>query len=239
MTLLATVLSAESHTGKFYELNYDRHIAEASVPLFAVVDSECDDGLAGDTVISALLRARPELASARTADDLQRLLVDALHGAQKALFALRHPGGAAVTVVASSDDVLVAAHVGDCRLYVEEAAGWVRRTSDHTMREQVRAAGQSPVGFESAREQVGIVTKVVGLTPETSVDTLQLRLTAPTHILLCTRGAWMPLDPDGDAAPLPSSLAADQLADFVLGRYCEHGQRDNATLIVARLEPAH
>lgn len=54
---MTRLLFAESHTGQLYTKNYDRIIAEDSVPLFAAIDSECDEGAAGDAVVRALTRA--------------------------------------------------------------------------------------------------------------------------------------------------------------------------------------
>ncbi|HET9957138.1 MAG TPA: hypothetical protein VFQ61_21725, partial [Polyangiaceae bacterium] len=52
----------ESRTGRHYTRNYDRFVADATTPLIAVVDSECDDGMSGDVVANALKRSGAGLA---------------------------------------------------------------------------------------------------------------------------------------------------------------------------------
>jgi serine/threonine protein phosphatase PrpC len=169
------LLFAESRTGRFYDNNFDRYIADVNIPLLAVVDSEFNDGFAGDTLVSALLEARPALSNARTSDDAQRLLVGALRRTHAALFAKGHKGGAAVTVVTCVADILVGAHVGDCRLYVREPHGWVRKTHDHTLREQTREAGLPLPDAEERRRYSGIITRTIGLTQDVVVDTVEFR----------------------------------------------------------------
>jgi serine/threonine protein phosphatase PrpC len=120
-------------------------------------------------------------------------------------------------------------------LYARELGGWVRKTRDHTLLEQMVAAGTPPVDAESRRNFLGVILRTVGVCPRVEVETRVLPLHSAMDILLCTRGAWMPLDPNGDAQPLPGSLEPEHVKDFVLEHYRRDGERDNATLIVARV----
>ena len=70
------------------------------------------------------------------------------------------------------------------------------------------------------------------------VDAFQLPVNQRLTVLLCTRGGWMPLDPGGEAKPLPGSLDGADVARIVWDRYVEDGERDNATVVVAQLTPS-
>ena len=235
-TRVVELLFAETRIGRHYALNYDRYVADAAAPLFAVIDSECDDGFAGYTVTKALSEAGAELSLSRatTLEQAKRVLSEQIERAHRALHDASHRGGASVTAVTRAQDVLIVAHVGDCRLYVREPTGWVRKTRDHTLLEQVIQGGVAPLDSDIRLYQRGIITNTVGLSPHLELDVELVPLRGAREFLLVTRGAWMPLDPDGSARPLPGSVAAEDIGTFVLEQYVRDGERDNATLLVAR-----
>jgi serine/threonine protein phosphatase PrpC len=234
---MTRLLLAESHVGRSYQTNNDRIIADDAVPLFAAIDSECDDGAAGDAVVSALLEAAPALSSrAVSVPHTYQTLRAALYRAHQGLVDRRQPGGASVTAATRAGSSIVILHVGDGRLYVREATGWFRKTCDHTLLEQALAAGDPQLVDEVRRLHSSVVTRVIGLTSTFHADTVVLPIGGGLDVFLCTRGAWMPLDPEGRAEPLPAHLDAKDVGKFVLDRYREDGERDNASLIVARFD---
>lgn len=237
-----TIVVNESRTGRHYSRNYDRLIADNRGPLLAVIDSECDDGTSGNIVVNALLGIQHVLMEAVDAgpDAALKVLSDALRAANDAGLSIPcgepgYGGGASVTVVSQSGKHGLVAHVGDCRLYCREHGLWVRKTVDHTLREATRcAAAGGPqslhVGFEAL---TNIVTRAIGIAETVEIDTFCFSVDQCAEILLCTRGAWLPLDPAGDGFPLSIQAPATQIADEIFRRYTEDGERDNASIIVA------
>jgi serine/threonine protein phosphatase PrpC len=153
--------------------------------LFAVVDSECDDGNAGDTVVASLLDARNDLirATNESPDAVEKVLTEALQAAHRSIEkipkgARGYGGGASVTAFSACGDVGIVAHVGDCRLYVRQREGWIRRTEDHTLLEQKRAHG---IASTDPMRELGIITRVVGF-PPTSIDTPRFQIAAQTEV---------------------------------------------------------
>ena len=234
----ARLVACETRVGRCFEYNYDRHLVDVTAPLFAVVDSECDDGNAGDTVVASLLDARADLirASNDTPDAIEKVLTEAIGAAHRSIESIPkgargYGGGASVTVLSVCGDVGIVAHVGDCRLYVRQREGWIRQTEDHTLLEQLRAHGKEPT---DPKRELGIITRVVGFPPG-SIDTLRFQIATQAEVLLCTRGAWIPTDPIGAAAPLPANLDGTHAAELLLDNYTQSGEMDNATLVLARL----
>jgi len=234
----ARLVACETRVGRYFERNYDRHLADVTAPLFAVVDSECDDGNAGDTVVASLLDARNDLirATNESPDAVEKVLTEALQAAHRSIEkipkgARGYGGGASVTAFSACGDVGIVAHVGDCRLYVRRREGWIRRTEDHTLLEQKRDHG---IASTDPMRELGIITRVVGF-PPTSIDTPRFQIAAQTEVLLCTRGAWMPTDPTGAAAPLPANLDGARAAELLLENYTRSGETDNATFVLAVL----
>lgn len=241
-------VAVESRLGAAHSQNYDCHLADADAPLLAVIDSECDDGTAGRIVRGALVGVARWLTATRGAspEDVQRALLDALRGASAEIRAIPagapgHRGGAAVTACACSGDTAIVAHVGDCRLYVLEAGQWVRRTKDHTLGEAIRSGAYAGSAQEedmremAASFQAGVLLEAVGPSEPLKVDFHCFSVATPASVLLCTRGAWLPVDPDGTGASLPFSADEHSIAGALLDRYSRDGQRDNATILVARL----
>lgn len=234
----ARLVACETRLGRCFEYNYDRHLADVTVPLFAVVDSECDDGNAGDTIVASLLDARSDLIRATddSPDAVEKVLTEAIWAAHRSIETIPkgargHAGGAAVTALSACGDVGIVAHVGDCRLYVRQREGWIRKTEDHTLLEQKRVHGIEPT---DPRRDLGIITRVVGF-PPSSIDTLRFQIARPMEVLLCTRGAWAPTDPTGVAAPLPENLDGASAVELLLENYTRSGETDNATLVLAVL----
>lgn len=235
----ARLIRRETRVGRHYALNYDRFLADPTIPLFAVADSECDDGNAGDTVMRSLAEARSELGAAASSnpDLLERILLDAIRAAHASIVSIPkgargHCGGAAVTVVSQCGDVGIIVHIGDCRVYVREGRGWVRRTTDHTLLELERAQGIQPTELG---QSLSTITRAVGVSVKCDIDVRRFRIDSPTEVLLCTRGAWMPTDPDGLASPLPAELDGSATVDVLLDNYLRHGEVDNATFVTAAL----
>src|SRR6476469_3649242 len=224
---MARLLFHDSRIGVLFDRNYDRSVVDEDVPLFAVIDSECDDGTTGEMVAAALRAARPKLRAAMDvgADDVESVLVGALQTAKERILSIPkgapgYAGGSSVTAVACAGDVAVVAHVGDCRLYVQERDGWVRKTRDHTLLEDGRLPAL-PAALAGLDESMfrAVITRVVGVVSNLEVDTLRLPLNQGSTLLLCTRGAWLPLDPAGAAKPLPGALDAAQIAAYVMDSY--------------------
>lgn len=241
MRMQCRLLASDTRIGRLFERNYDRCVTDDGLPLLAVIDSECDDGTTGDIVVRKLSEAREALrrAAEQSGDALQEALLAALRDALQTIITIPpgapgHGGGSSVTLLACAGGTAVVVHVGDGRLYVKQDEGWVRKTSDHTLLEAARAAGGAPpVAWHG-----GIITRVVGVMAKLDADAFQFPVNQPLTVLLCTRGGWMPLDPDGDAKPLPGSLDGAAVAGFVWDRYVEDGERDNATVVVAQLTPS-
>jgi protein phosphatase len=245
MRMQCRLLASETRIGRLFGRNYDRSVTDEGVPLLAVIDSENDDGTTGDIVVRKLAEAREALrrAAERSGDALQEALLATLREAHQTMFTIPRgapgsAGGSSVTLLACAGGTAVVVHVGDGRLYVKQDEGWVRKTTDHTMLEGTRAAGIAPTEASNIGWQLGIITRVVGVVSKLEVDAFQLPVNQRLTVLLCTRGAWMPLDPGGEAKPLPGSLDGADVARFVWDRYVEDGERDNATVVVAQLTPS-
>jgi serine/threonine protein phosphatase PrpC len=124
------------------------------------------------------------------------------------------------------------AHVGDSRLYRLRGGQLEGLTTDHSVTEELRAAGLAPP--PRGQSAFGhIITRALGTDrAEPTVKRLELQL--GDVYLLCSDGLYEPLSPEA----LVEALALPQLKDvcdsLVMGAY-EAGGRDNITAVVVRV----
>ena len=181
--------------------------------MYAVLDGESADGLASQIAHDVLSARRNRLSGvdSRTA---AVILEELVHEANRRIFGQaartsRNVGGTTCTACTITQDAIVVAHVGDSRLYVARDNRWRRVTVDHSPREDVdaRAGTSDPDGL--AESLTGVVTRVLGLVDCVQVDLYTVPLHGNAALLLCTDGAWRPIDPLGDGSiPFDRDLAA-------------------------------
>ena len=124
----------------------------------------------------------------------------------------------------------VIAHVGDSRVYRLRDGALAQLTCDHSLAEEMRAAG-GHVGADFPYRNV--ITRAIGMREGARVDVVVSSLEAGDVFLLCTDGLTEGLDDDDLAALLtaPPQAAAPAL---VRAAY-DAGGRDNITAVVVRV----
>ena len=122
------------------------------------------------------------------------------------------------------------AHVGDSRVYRLRDGVLAQLTCDHSLAEEMRAAG-GHVGDDFPYRNV--ITRAIGMREGARVDVVVSSLEAGDVFLLCTDGLTEGLDDDELAALLtaPPATAAPAL---VRAAY-DAGGRDNITAVVVRV----
>ena len=143
--------------------------------------------------------------------------------------------GTTLTLALVEPDRVVAAHVGDSRLY-ELVAGELRQwTVDHNLRTEMSSLGLEPIEVERRGLRLDALVSYIGCAdPALRVDAFSWQPASGTRLLLCTdgvHGALAEAEIAGVVAGLPPLEAARQLT-----RLAElAGGRDNATAVVVEL----
>jgi len=147
--------------------------------------------------------------------------------------------GMGTTLVAAlfRDDQIGIAHVGDSRLYRFRDGVLHCMTRDHSLLEEMVAAGQ--YSREEARKLVrkNVVTRALGLEPFVDIE-LQMAETALGDLYLaCSDGLNDMIGDDAIAARLlhGQHAPAHVLADALIGDALAAGGRDNVSVVVARI----
>lgn len=138
--------------------------------------------------------------------------------------------GSTVAALVVRDGHAVIAHVGDSRVYRLRDGELAQLTCDHSLAEEMRAAG-GHVGADFPYRNV--ITRAIGMREGARVDVVVSSLEAGDVFLLCTDGLTEGLDDDDLAALLtaPPRTAAPAL---VRAAY-DAGGRDNITAVVVRV----
>jgi serine/threonine protein phosphatase PrpC len=143
--------------------------------------------------------------------------------------------GSTVVALALSEKGAAVAHVGDSRLYRLRSGQLEAVTRDHSVTEELLAAGlEPPPRGQSAFGH--IITRALGT--DRAEPTLQkLELRAGDVYMLCSDGLYEPIGPDGIIAGL-SQPTAQESCDFLVSSAYEAGGRDNITAVVVRVASA-
>ncbi|HXY73400.1 MAG TPA: Stp1/IreP family PP2C-type Ser/Thr phosphatase, partial [Actinomycetota bacterium] len=182
-------VGVRTDVGRVRTRNEDSYLVEE--PLFAVADGM--GGHRGGNVASALtIEAIREAQPAW--DPSGEPLVEAVKRANRVVHE-RAAGdhnlrgmGTTVTVLQTSGDAALIAHVGDSRAYLFRDGGLRQLTHDHTLVQQMVDEGkisQEEAGVHPARN---IITRSLGVEEDVSVDEQRLDLRAGDRLLLCSDG---------------------------------------------------
>jgi serine/threonine protein phosphatase PrpC len=140
--------------------------------------------------------------------------------------------GSTMVALALGEKGAAVAHVGDSRAYRLRAGELESLTRDHSVTEELRAAGlEPPPRGQSAFGH--IITRALGTErAEPTVRALELR--AGDVLLLCSDGLYEPLGPENITAGLSKPTAKEACEVLVMGAY-DAGGRDNITAVVLRV----
>ncbi|NOK14018.1 PP2C family protein-serine/threonine phosphatase, partial [Corallococcus exercitus] len=136
-----------------------------------------------------------------------------------------------VVALAVGERWAAVAHVGDSRLYRLREGRLESLTRDHSLIEELRAAGREPPGNPANLRH--LITRALGT--ENAEPTLQRLETQPGDVfLLCSDGLYEPLGPEvlKEQLRAPSAQAA---CDALVSAAYEAGGRDNITAVVLRV----
>jgi serine/threonine protein phosphatase PrpC len=216
----------------------DRHVCDSELPFFAVFDGESERGVAAQIAVDTLLAQRARLFEADS-EMASVLLDEALHLANRRIFehARRERwsiGGTTCTACTIVQGKIVVAHVGDSRLYVARDRAWHRVTLDHTLREDIDARAGLTDPDMVAQTLTNVVTRVLGVVERVRVDLYTIPLHGNVALLMCTDGAWRPVDPLGAPGSMPFDDDLQAVGDTIMQRYRLDGSRDDATVLIAR-----
>ena len=237
-----------SEAGPIRALNEDRFVSAEDLQLFVVADGmggrsagEIAAAAAVESIENFVRRSHatgdfswPFGVDPRLSLDANRLKT-AVHLANRRInrMAENHDDyfAIATTVVCAlvTDGHLVAAHVGDSRLYVQNADRLQQLTEDDSWAATV-LGGTPTNGTAPAVRHV--LTNVLGARPDTLVHLVERDLAAGDRLLLCSDGLHGSVPHDTMRQLMASEDDLERLAQKLIRTALEHGSRDNITVLI-------
>ena len=143
--------------------------------------------------------------------------------------------GTTLTTVSVEPDRIVAAHVGDSRLYELTNGDLRQHTVDHSLRNELLSLGKDLDGAVRQGMRLDALVSFVGLRGrDLRVDVFSWMPTAGSRLLLSTDGVHGCLTA-GEIAQTVGGFPADEAARRLTNRAELSSGRDNATAVVVEL----
>lgn len=234
--------AAATDPGPLRTHNEDRWSVDAGQRVFVLADGMGGYN-AGEVAAEVAVRTVVQLAGALREAGLAgtEALVRAVAAAHAGIVEFAHTRpeclGMATTVVAAvvEDGRLSIAHVGDSRAYLYRAGRLTRLTADHSIGQQMLAAGRLSEAQVARLPSRGILTRALGIETEPpSVDATTVAWHDGDLLMLCSDG----LSDTVDDETLASLLAAPGVslgarARALVAAALARGCTDDATVLLA------
>jgi protein phosphatase len=214
--------------------------------LFAVV---CDGmgGAAGGDVASELAVATTwqELRTAAASDDPEiaaRILRRAVRAANLRVHreSRREPGlrgmGTTLSGCLVAGGCLVAAQIGDSRVYVLRGGVLTQVTRDQTVGQALRVAGRLSEGEASLLVGGGTILQALGVAPDVEPSLSLCWLRRGDRVLLCSDGLTNQLGESTIATILADGRDPDVSTAALIAGACASGGHDNITAVVVDVD---
>ncbi|MEX0665539.1 MAG: Stp1/IreP family PP2C-type Ser/Thr phosphatase [Acidimicrobiia bacterium] len=219
-------------TGKVRDHNEDGFLIDPDLRLAAVAD-----GIGG--------HRGGEVASATALDTLHASFIehgglrDAVIAANDAVIAradatpeLRGMGTTLTAGVLGDDDTLLVGHVGDSRAYLVRDGELSRITTDHSLVEELIAAGELTEEEAERDPRRSMITRALGLEPGMVVDLYPVPLLPGDRVMFCSDGLTTMVGEDAIADVLGSEASPDAAAHRLVDAANAAGGVDNTTVVV-------
>ena len=246
-------IAAASDTGRVRAHNEDALHFNARARYAVLADGlggynagEVASRMAVEIVSSTVERALEDAPRrALDPDRASRVVAEAIVQANEAIYSMAATRsectGMGTTIVAALwlEERLVAAHVGDSRLYRRRGDTLVQLTHDHSLVQESIDRGLIPRSHAQFAAGRAIVTRAVGTDAHVEPEVRSFDVTAQDVYLLCSDGLTdMLKDAEIEAILSPARRGLQDTADTLVNAANEKGGRDNISVILARIGSA-
>lgn len=226
---------AATDTGYRRSHNEDSLLSES--PLFAVADGMGGHS-AGDVASAAVVTRLAEVAVADFTESgaieqgLRAATADiTLAADEKQLGVGTTVTGAGLTLQGGEPYWLVF-NVGDSRVYAFEGEELVQVTVDHSVVQELVAAGIIRAQDAELHPDSNVITRAIGFNAEPMPDYWLLPVRAGLRLLLCSDGLTKEVPDERIRLELAASLSPAQTAQALVDVALSAGGRDNVTAVV-------
>lgn len=123
-------------------------------------------------------------------------------------------------------------NIGDSRCYQWRDGTMTQITRDHSLVEDMRAAGQITDAEAAVHPHRNIVTRALGIQPEVRIDAFEVVPATGDRYVLCSDGLFNEVSVDRISATLRRLADPHEAASELVRQANEAGGRDNVTVVV-------
>ncbi|HEY0670654.1 MAG TPA: Stp1/IreP family PP2C-type Ser/Thr phosphatase [Longimicrobiales bacterium] len=232
MTVNAT---ARTDVGRVRARNEDSFLLDAGASLYAIADGmggHAAGDVASQTAIAAFAAAFADTRS----------VLAAMKSANRAVIerAVAEPDklgmGTTMTAVSIVGPSILAAHVGDSRLYRWRAHQLTQLTRDHTVVQDMVDRGALSKEEAMYHPMSSMLTRSLGSRADVEVDLLEDALQPGDLLLLCSDGLTGMMTDADIADVMQQGKALDDIAKELITRANRAGGIDNITVVLLQVE---
>lgn len=143
--------------------------------------------------------------------------------------------GTTIVTVFSYEGSDYVAHVGDSRAYFFDGECIVRLTKDHSVVQEMIDKGEITEEDAKRHPYKHVITRVLGVDPEVSVEVSAIDLTSPGRLLLCSDGLSNMVTDHELEEFLRLDVDISDLCELLVAAANERGGNDNITVVVAEI----
>lgn len=253
--MLSTTSMGRTHVGQVRSRNEDHYFSDDGLGLFVVADGvggeargDVASSLAVGAIVLTIRRCRLTVDAVRegraNVSELIELVETAMERANRGVLqagyriAEYHGMATTLTVLVVAGRHAVMGHVGDSRLYRQRQGQLEQLSRDHTLAQQLMAAGVLTPDNPAFRDYSRRLLRVLGR-PGVSADVQAVQVQPGDRFLICSDGlsdyADSAEDLDDGLRRASPGEAAEELVEFA--NAC--GGRDNITAIVVDIDEAY
>ncbi len=233
---------ALTDTGRVRTRNQD-YLYSSSVPvgglenLYMVADG-MGGHKAGDYASRYLVERLVLFVGKNLDEDPERILQEGIRQANREIYdkAMTNEAlsGMGTTLVAATikNNELIAANVGDSRLYLCRSGELSQITKDHSYVEEMVAMGRMTRGSRDYQEKKNIITRAVGTDRNVKVDFFSMKLLPGDLLLLCSDGLTNMVSDPEIREILSSEKSLRNKVEELVASANEHGGRDNIAAVL-------
>jgi len=223
-----------THVGMVRERNEDNFIARPEVGIWAVADGMGGHN-AGDLASTTVIGALKSIEPAHSAAELLARCEEHVVQANSTLTEIgRQRGGVVGTTLAALlayDTHFACVWSGDSRIYLVRDGSIALQSRDHTMVEDMVAAGQLSAAEARNSPRRNIITRAIGVNDDPELEIKDGALRAGDAFVLCSDGLTAHVTDDEilrEVIAAAPQRACDALIELTLSR----GAVDNVTVVV-------
>lgn len=234
--------SEVTHRGRRREVNQDAALAQ--YPLFVVADGM--GGHIGGEIASASAVDRLRAVASKgdvTPKAIEKALARAVTDIASHPETTDEGTGTTVTGVyldlSGAEPTWVTLNIGDSRVYLFRDGGLAQVTTDHSVVQELIAAGRLTPEEAENHPYGNVITRAVGPSDGVAPDYVRLEVVDGDRFVICSDGLTKELTDYGILHFLLQHADPTEAADDMLEAALENGGRDNITIIVVNARRTH